>query len=70
MAKGKTGATVRRYVGPDYPDGTKLHAWGRSHDPKRWTPEEVEMWIRIDARLGSWFTTVADDEAAPVADGV
>lgn len=45
----------RKYSGPDYPTGTKLHAYGRTIDPKSWTDDEYTQWTTIEPRYSEYF---------------
>lgn len=44
-----------KYIGPDYPDGARLLAYGREINPKSWTPAEYELWTSIDDRYKVFF---------------
>lgn len=67
MAKGvnKTATGKVVYIGPFYPFGTKLDAYDRRGlTPREWTDEERTYWIGVEPRLGEWFSTEDEGNAA------
>jgi hypothetical protein len=60
MAKSKTKQTV--YIGPDIPDGARLHLYGRYIKPHLWTETEKEYWIGVEPKFARLFGEKTVDE--------
>ncbi|HNQ31631.1 MAG TPA: hypothetical protein PKJ68_04070 [Candidatus Woesebacteria bacterium] len=55
-----------KYIGPEYPDRCYINVYGWNIDPKSWTPDQIDDWLKKDPRLSAFFDTAAAPAAKPV----